>query len=83
MKKWTEVLELLSDGEWQGSTQLQRDLELSAFQTKLLTNFLVECGFCNYRMNGTVMEIRLRADVLKFLENLDKQMVKTEKETSH
>lgn len=51
---------------------LQRELGLSEFQAGLLTNFLVECGFCIYRLQEDGMAVKLRAEVQFFLEQLDK-----------
>ena len=72
MRKWVEVLELLSDGSWHIRVELQNELGLSEFQAALLTNFLVECGFCIYQVQEDGVAVKLRAEVLFFLEQLDK-----------
>lgn len=80
MTKICEAIELLSDGEWHKVKDLQEKLGLNDFKTKLLVEFLVNYDFClltgvNRVIPLSVLEtgrLKLRTDMLVFLEMLDK-----------
>jgi len=68
-----EILELLRDGEWHYVSVLQEKLKQSDFKIKLISTFLVTHDFCESKaiVLGEEM-LRLKADVLSFIENLEK-----------
>ena len=66
------LMDLLRDGEWHGIKEMQEKLGRSK-QICQVANFLVSYNFCDRKpADGVITKIRLRYNVLKFLEALDK-----------
>lgn len=78
MKALNDVLELLRDGKWRSLQAIQEKTGLTTFKTLLLSNFLISYGFCDY-ISGVavappcpIRAIKLKDDVIRFFENLEK-----------
>ena len=78
MKILDDVLEFLQDGQWHSLYSIQEITGLSTFKTKLLANFLISYGFCDYK-SGTattppcpITALKLKDNVKHFFEQLNK-----------
>lgn len=77
MEVLTKAMELLRDGKWHSLYTIQSELELTKFKTLLLVNFLKSYGFCDSKSGSAVsppcpiVAVKLKADVIRFLEQLD------------
>jgi hypothetical protein len=78
LEVWTKAMEMLRDGKWHSLYEIQNELELTKFKTLLLVNFLKSYGFCDVKSGSAtsppcpITAVRLRDNVIKFLEDLDK-----------
>lgn len=78
MEVWNRVMELLKDGKWHSIQEIQTELDLTEFKTKLLVTFLTSYDFCLPKSGRAttppcpIMAVRLKPDVISFLEELDK-----------
>lgn len=73
MKVFDDVLKFLRDSEWHSFQEIQEKTGLTTFKTALLVNFLVSYGFCDYlKGTATIIAVKLKDDIIQFLENLEK-----------
>jgi len=69
LNAWNKVMDLLRDGEWHSIKEMQETLGRSKQICLQVANFLVSYNFCDRKpADGVITKIRLRSNVLKFLD---------------
>ena len=69
MNAWNKVVDLLRDGEWHSIKEMQETLGRSKQICLQVANFLVSYNFCDRKpADGVITKIRLRSNVLEFLD---------------